>query len=33
MTAVQWHPEYLDQVDDKHSRLLFEALVTDATPV
>ncbi|VAW09263.1 Glutamine amidotransferase, class I [hydrothermal vent metagenome] len=33
LTAVQWHPEYLDQVDDKHSRLLFEALVTDATPV
>lgn len=33
LVAVQWHPEYLDQVDDKHSRLLFEALVTDASPV
>jgi putative glutamine amidotransferase len=31
LLAVQWHPEYLDQVDDKHSRLLFEALVTDAS--
>lgn len=30
LVAVQWHPEYLDQVDDKHSRLIFEALIENA---
>jgi len=30
LTAVQWHPEYLGQADDKASWALFAALIEDA---
>ncbi len=32
LLAVQWHPEYLGQADDKASWALFRALVDVATP-
>ena len=31
LLAVQWHPEYLNDVDDALSRALFDALVANAT--